>query len=51
MEDVKIKITALWSVFEFCMITISTMENYLYHIEEMIADTTPELMMVSVITL
>ena len=50
MEDWKIKIAVLWSVFEFCMIAISMVENYLLHIEEMIADTTPELMMVLVIT-
>ena len=49
LEDWKIKIAVLWSVLEFCMITLSTVENYLLYIEEMIADTTPELMMVLVI--
>jgi putative Ca2+/H+ antiporter (TMEM165/GDT1 family) len=32
------------------MIAILMVQNYLLHIEEMIADTTPELMMVLVIT-
>jgi len=49
MEDWKIKIAALWSLLEFCMFAIFMVENYLLHIEEMIADTTPELMMVLVI--
>ena len=51
MEDWKIKIAVLWSVFEFCMITVSMVMDYLIQLEEMIADTTPELMMVLVITL
>jgi len=51
MEDWKIKIAALWSLLEFCVITLSMAMNDLYHIEEMIADMTPELMMVLVITL
>ena len=50
MEDWKIKIAVLWSVLEFSMIAIFMVENYLLHMEEMIADTTPELMMVLVIT-
>lgn len=50
MDDWKMKIAVLWSLFEFCMIAISMVENYLLHMEEMIADTTPELMMVLVIT-
>jgi hypothetical protein len=50
LEDWKIKVAVLWSLLEFCMITIGTVEFYLYHMEEMIvADTTPELMMVLVI--
>jgi len=52
LEDWKIKIAALWSVFEFCLIAISIVEYYLYHLEEMaVADTTPELMMVLVIVI
>jgi len=51
VEDWKIKIAVLWSVFEFCVITLSMVMDSLIHIEEMIADTTPELMMVLVITL
>ena len=40
----------LWSLFEFCMLAISMVENYLIFSAEMIAeDTTPELMMVLVI--
>ena len=49
MEDWKMKIAVLWSLFEFCMIAISMVENYLLHTEEMIVDTIPELMMVLVI--
>ena len=50
MEDWKIKIAVLWSVFEFCMITISMVENYIPgYREEIIAETTPELMIVLVI--
>ena len=50
LEDWKIKIAVLWSVFEFCMITISMVENYIPgYREEIIADTTPELMMALVI--
>jgi len=50
MEDWKIKIAALWMVFEFCMFTLSTVEFLLYHMEEMIVETTtPEMMMVLVI--
>ena len=52
MEDWKIKIAMLWSVFEFCMLTLSTVEFLLYHMGEMIVETTTlELMMVLVITL
>jgi hypothetical protein len=50
MEDWKIKIAVLWSVLEFCMFTIGTVEFLLYHMEEMIVETTtPEMMMVLVI--
>jgi len=49
LEDWKMKIAVLWSLFEFCMIAISMVENYLLHTEEMIVDTIPELMMVLVI--
>jgi len=50
LEDWKIKISVLWIVLEFCMITIGTVEFYLYHMDEMIVPTsTPELMLVLVI--
>jgi hypothetical protein len=50
LEDWKIKIAVLWIVFEFCMFTLSTVEFLLYHMEEMIVETTtPELIMVLVI--
>jgi len=49
LEDWKIKIAVLWSVFEFCMIAIGTVEFYLLHMEEMIADMTPELILALVI--
>ena len=50
LEDWKIKIAVLWSVFEFCMITVATVEQYIPgYREEFIAETTPELMMVLVI--
>ena len=51
MEDWKIKIAVLWSVFEFCMVTIAIVEHYIPgFVEEAVAQTTPELIMVLVIT-
>jgi hypothetical protein len=44
------KIAVLWSLLEFCVIAVTIWHLHLYHIEEMIPDTTPELMMVLVIT-
>jgi len=47
MEDWKIKIAVLWSLFEFCMITVSTVGNYIPgHMEEAIPETTPEFILV-----
>jgi len=47
LEDWKIKIAVLWSVFEFCMITVSTVEQSIPgYREEIIAETTLELMVV-----
>jgi Na+/glutamate symporter len=51
LEDWKIKIAVLWSLLEFCLIAIFVEETYLLNLGEMIADTTPELMMVLLVTI
>ena len=47
MEDWKIKIAALWMVFEFGMFTVPVVEMYIPHfLENAIAQTTPEMLVV-----
>lgn len=50
MDDWKIKIAALWIVFEFCMFTVPVVEMYIPDfMENAIAQTTPEMLVVLVV--
>ena len=52
MENWKIKIAVLWLVFEFAMIAVSTLEQYMPgYREEIIPQTTPEMMLILAITM
>ena len=47
MDDWKIKIAALWILFEFCMFTVPIIEMYIPDfVENAVAQTTPEMLVV-----